>query len=667
MGLQSVVQRGFRFVVLAGLAATGLAGCGEEERPEQERGWVAIGPNVPSLIALTADPQSAATLYASNGRALFKSTDGTQTWQRLTQGLPPKLYVRTIAVDPRNSAAVYVGGFPIRGANLVQGFFRSVDGGMSWTSSTVFTLDSISSIAVDPLVPSTLYVGTVGTCLGCGGGVYKSTDSGATFSAVHYESAGKLYENYITALAVDARDPAVVYAGATDGLWKSANAGASWRHVGRGLRDAYVESLALDPADRNHLYVGIHPGGLYHSTNAGESFKLLHTSLDQVPISVLRIDPDDPRILYAATDRGVFRSLDGSRSWTATTLEPTEHEVLILAPGRPETLYAASRAGLFRSEDRAATRRRLDTAPIDAPDEYSTYLAVAPSAPETLYAATGEHGVFRSQDAGAHWRPSGHGLPERFGLCAFVVDPTDPRTVYLAAYLKGLFKTADGGQTWSPINEGLTSAVQDLAVDPRRPANLYAAGVGAVFQSQDGGALWRAVAADFASDAVLGLVLDPQVPDTLYASDGRTLYKSEDGAEHWRAVHRVGGSTEAGIVALAIAPGTPSRLFVSVLGLNGGRLLQSNDGGMSFSDLRLAGGGYLDRLAPDPRGSGAVYGIFADRFGHDQIVRIQDQTVSDLTGDLPEAFVVDVAVASGPQPRLFVGTEGEGIFGLGLD
>jgi hypothetical protein len=156
---------------------------------------------------LATDPQVSGTVYAWNGKGLFKSTDAGGSWNALGSFG----HVNTLAIDPQNPTTLYASG----GGD--DGVFKSTDGGATWTEVNSGLPEiylnlayqyTVSSIAIDPQTPSTIYAGT-------GAGVFRSTDGGATWGAVN---AG-LTALDVTTLAIEPQDGGAVYAGTVGGVF----------------------------------------------------------------------------------------------------------------------------------------------------------------------------------------------------------------------------------------------------------------------------------------------------------------------------------------------------------------------------------------------------------------------------------------------------------------
>jgi photosystem II stability/assembly factor-like uncharacterized protein len=392
------------------------------------------------------------------------------------------------------------------------------------------------------------------------------------------------------AVAVDARHPGTIFLGSTDqGLYKSADAGATWSSSNAGLGDAYVLGLAFDPGDS--------------------------------------------RVVYAATARGIFKSLDEGSTWTPTGNRGAA-AALVVAPGDPPVLYAGHASGVGRSLNGGVSWSF-------SPMGYVYALAVDPSSPGTVYAAT-EGGLLRTMDGGDTWSPgnlSGN-------VTAVVIDPLAPSTstVYASVFSVAVFKSADGGETWSAHTAGLTDRnILALGLDPSAPSRLYAAARsdGPVYRSLDAGVTWAATdlrgVRQLAVDPGTGVVyavgdgfhrsadqgatwdalplslqyvdvleVDPQSPATLYVGIGRRLFRSDDAGAHWDEVPT---GEQAPITAVAIDPSSSLRVFAGLGSFNfddpfTGGLIRSEDRGMTWSRLldfgREAGVGAIAVHPEDP-------------------------------------------------------------------
>jgi photosystem II stability/assembly factor-like uncharacterized protein len=279
-------------------------------------------------------------------------------------------------------------------------------------------------------------------------------------------------------------------------------------------------------------------------------------------VTALAVDPVDSRIVYAATQEGegVFKSRDGGETWSpsgAGLPKIPGNNVFCLAidPRRPAILYAGTlNFGIYKSTDGGASwspsQRGLSANLLGV-----HALAIDPGAPGTVFAGTGV-GVFKTTDGGANWKPRNGGLPDAPLISDLAIDPQRPAVVYAAVVTSGLYKSANGGGTWTPINHGLPArqGVATLAIDPRRSATVYAATYAGLLKSTNGGASWFPSNTGLPKSGVSALAIDPRNSRTLFAGTffGSGVFRSDDGGASWRPINA--GLSNLVIWALAVTP-----------------------------------------------------------------------------------------------------------------
>jgi hypothetical protein len=322
--------------------------------------WTTNGPEDRWIAALAIDPSPPATLYAGAGwGGVYKSTDAGGSWS-IPSALPYGDSVPALAVDPSTPSHIYAAAEWENWDGIHGVVFESADGGANWTEKLAAFFPSswtdiwVSALVVDPSAPRTLYA--------AGSGVYKSTNGGNSWSRSNPSVAGFAF--YVHALAIDPSRPTTIYAGGSiysvgsgsyepqsGGVFRSTDAGATWTAVNVGLTSTDVRSLAIDPWSPSTLYAGA-SGGVFKSTNAGESWTEVNAglSLSYLSVQALAIDPSRPGTLYAGTgNAGVFKSTNGGASWTALNAGLTNLTVNALAvdPSTPSRIYAGTNGGVF--------------------------------------------------------------------------------------------------------------------------------------------------------------------------------------------------------------------------------------------------------------------------------------------------------------------------------
>jgi photosystem II stability/assembly factor-like uncharacterized protein len=314
----------------------------------------ACGDSSDTIASLALHPTNANIIYAATNDAVYKTRDGGQTWERFPVFSARR--VTTVAVDPQLPATVYAG-------TMGDAVYKSPDGGQHWLPHNVGLKEHVSYVnqfVFHPAMNETIYLATTV-------GVFRTTDGGRNWDE---QMAGMKEVHIVVTLALDARDPRRLYAGTTGGAYRSRDGAASWQKVNRGLipEEILEASLALgvnilvvDPVDSNVVYAGT-TNGLFKTANQADSWTRIGQSLPDQFISSLVIHPTRPSILYVGGRAGVQKSADGGQTWQAMNqgLETLNIRTLVMSPRDPQLLYAGTNgSGLYRSTDGAATWTRI--------------------------------------------------------------------------------------------------------------------------------------------------------------------------------------------------------------------------------------------------------------------------------------------------------------------
>ena len=299
----------------------------------------------------------------------------------------------------------------------------------------------------------------------------------------------------------------------------------AWRNIGpfRGGTTTAAVGVVTQP---NVFYIGAAHGGVWKTTDAGRTWTPIFDEQSTGTIGALAVATPDGNVIYAGTAEGIFRSADGGRSWTKGGLADAEQIAeIVVDPHDANRVFVAAlghayganaERGVFRSIDGGKTFTRVlyvndDTGAVD--------VALDPENTQVIYAALWESrrtpwaggeftgpgtGLQKSTDGGATWRPIGNGLPaaaDGLGRIAIAVAPT--RTARLFALVQadrrgGVYRSDDAGASWSLVNTTAGaplhhSNASDIVVDPKNPEVVYATGA-AAWKSTDAGVqfrLWR--------------------------------------------------------------------------------------------------------------------------------------------------------------------------------
>jgi photosystem II stability/assembly factor-like uncharacterized protein len=522
------------------------------------------------------------------GGGIYKSTDGGDTWQQLTQGLPAEGIGRTgIAVAPGRSQRVYAvvdclrpepgaappppanpptpGGPPQRDTTPRQGgFFRSDDGGATWTrlSSDLALWGRgwyFAKLTVDPRDPDRVYVSNVS--------VSRSDDGGHTWVPLRGSPGGDDYHQ----AWISPDDPDTMIVGSDQGCIITRNARAadpravtwsSWLnqptaqiyHVAVDYRFPYWVTGAqqdsgavavrsrgkfaeISMRDWEPIGAGgesgytagdpLHPGIIYGESGTRwdleQNRRIPGTTTPQPAEQVTRrrdwtqplvISPADPHALYYA-DQVLFKSTDGARSWTQISPDLTRP-----SPGVPPTLDAAAAADTDQNGQRGVIYT-IAPSPLVAP---------------LLWIGTDDGLVQLTQDGGKSWRdvtPAAIGPWSRVTMLE--ASHFDLRTAYasvdrhqLEDFEPYIYRTRDQGKTWLRITSGLPSGVYVHTVkeDPLRRGLLFTGTERGVFVSFDDGDHWQPLQLNLPVTSMRDLQIYGN--DLIVATHGRGFWVIDD-------------------------------------------------------------------------------------------------------------------------------------------
>jgi hypothetical protein len=376
------------------------------------------------------------TVIASNGLSLVLSTylggAGDDAGYRIVLNANK---TTAYVVGTESSSWSYDGSFPITPGSLSPGgVFTSANAGQNWSWTSAGLLHpQVYSLAVNPVSTNQIYAGT-------GHGVARSSDGGATWDTIVSTNsalptaeglAPPIAIGHIFALALNPTNPSTLYAGTSQGVFQSTDAGTNWTLTSTGLASSsvvpYVQAIAVHPVT--------------------------------------------PSTLYAGTSLGVFSSTDAATNWVAAGLDGFDVRALAIDPQAPANLYAATTDGVYLSTDQGGLWTPLNNGLIDP---FCLALAIDPQTHSNLYVGTTD-GLFKSTNSGNNWTLLSLSLPYTNGLQINALALDHATSTLYAGTDQGTFKSADGGMSWSVINNGLSALpTYALAVSPTNSSLLYA-------------------------------------------------------------------------------------------------------------------------------------------------------------------------------------------------
>jgi photosystem II stability/assembly factor-like uncharacterized protein len=388
----------------------------------------------------------------------------------------------------------------------------------------------------------------------------------AVFGSLQWRSIGPARGGRSTASAGSASRPLEYYFGATGGgLWKTTDGGISWRPVTDGqIHSSSVGAVAVSESNPDVVYIGMgetelrgnimQGDGVYKSADAGKTWK--HMGLENTQaIARIRVNPTNPDIVYAAAlghpygpnaERGVFRSKDGGQTWQKVLYrdQRTGAVDLCLDPHNPNVIFASlwevnrtpwgltsggPGSGLFKSVDGGDTWKEITRnpgLPQLGPNSLKTGLrqegdpgiigkiAVSVSGADSnrVYATVenANGGVFVSDDAGATWKKvsDDHNIRQRaFYFGRIYADPKVKDTVYVLNV--GFHKSTDGGKTYRTVRVA-HSDNHDLWMDPNNPLRMIESNDGGGAVTVNGGQSWTAE--DFPTAQLYHVAVTHEIP-----------------------------------------------------------------------------------------------------------------------------------------------------------
>lgn len=301
----------------------------------------------------------------------------------------------SIALHPTNSKILYVA--------TNDAVYKSRDGGASWEKFPSFSARRVTTVAIDPQLPATVYAGTMGDA------VYKSPDGGQHW--LPHNVGLKEHVSFVNQFVFHPALSEKLYAATTVGAFYTKDAGREWEERMNGMKEVHiVTSIAINPKDPTVLYGGT-TGGIYRSEDGAMTWKKINNGL--IPeselmasmalgVNAIEIDHLNPDIVYAGTTKGLYRTGNKGESWERIGQSITEPFIssIVLHPGNSSVLYVGGPAGVWKSTDGGnswqAKNKGLATLNIRA-------LAMEPKDLRTLYAGTNGSGLYRSTDAGETW------------------------------------------------------------------------------------------------------------------------------------------------------------------------------------------------------------------------------------------------------------------------
>lgn len=542
--------------------------------PDEARNWIS---------AIAPHPTNENLLFVGTNSALFKSTDKGQNWTRADSTFH-RSDILGIAINPLAINEVYVrvgvyedktcmsisGLKNLKKKNKIEkskcaGVYKSNDYGTTWKQLNSYYFDpSEGGIFLDPRNSNIAY--SIFSRL-----IQKTSNSGNTWKKFFWTHDNDRVLNVgIERLAVGQNSKEIFTAG-RQGLLRTTNSGKSWQDKNKGFVGSEVVDIVT--TKNGTLYAGTYSLGMFRSTNKGQSWSFSSYKLQDPYVMALTKHPTDPGSIYLTTNGGVYSTSNSARSWKVVApkyffgktgilagiahfhgiaFDPKNKKRIYVGGGGDQ--YAPQGSGISISEDGGktwkASNRGFKT------DVHVSKIIVDEKKPATVYATTqgsteyqekkGDgQGVYKSVNYGKNWKKMNKGLTTK-EVNTISIHPKNSKILFLGTDDKGIFKSTNGGKTWRSLTiDGLPKSygVGDIAVDPKRPKNVYAATVDyfrlfnsrgmlgdhGVYKSQDGGNTWSEFNENLNHKGAYSLEIDKK---------GNIIYVgTRGGGIYWRKIN----------------------------------------------------------------------------------------------------------------------------------
>jgi photosystem II stability/assembly factor-like uncharacterized protein len=308
-----------------------------------------------ALHSLAQSPSDPNILIVGSNRGVYRSTDSGDTWEQLpTSAYPDIRNVESIAVDPRDAKAIYVGTWHLP--------WKTEDGGQTWKSIKTGMIDDsdVFAIEIDDTRPDHVIASACS-------GIYESHNAGANWRKVQgIPSQSRRTRDILQHPAI----PSTIYAGTTEGFWRSTNGGNSWMlNTSRTLE---INSIAVHPKEPQVVYLGTNNYGVMVSRDGGKNFLPSNEGFSGRRAYAIMPDRERPGRIYASTINTAtgggffFVSNDGGTTWQPSMRNmPSRLIGYSILQDRVDgnIIYLGTNLGMYRSTDRG-----LSWSPIGAPD-----------------------------------------------------------------------------------------------------------------------------------------------------------------------------------------------------------------------------------------------------------------------------------------------------------
>ena len=350
--------------------------------------------------------------------------------------------------------------------------------------------------------------------------------------------------------------------------------GLTFRSIGPAFTSGRIADFAVNPGNNSEYYVAAASGNIWKTENAGVTWKPVFDKYGAYSIGCLAMDPTNPNVVWAGTGEnnhqralgygdGVYRTMDGGKSWENMGLkESRQIGRILINPKNPGIVYVAAEGsawgpggdrGLYKTVDAGKTWKKV----LDiSKDTGINSMEMDPRDPDVIIASSEqrrrhvhtkigggpETAIYKTTDGGETWRKLTSGLPKGdMGGIGLAISPADPDVVYaiIEAVEKegGFFRSTDRGESWTKMSDYNSSGqyYNEIAADPKNVDRVYSTET-TTQVTEDGGKTWAKLGNTARHVDDHALWIDPcDTAHLLIGGDGG-VYESFDRGKEWRHI-----------------------------------------------------------------------------------------------------------------------------------